>query len=154
MMDVRETVLAELGRIEPRLLEFALQAPSGSIDVCEQVFESPVPAGVRANAVLLACILEPDRGLTLARRAAAEPAALLRIASLRALESLSSDQVRGNAVDILSAALTDHDGGVRKYALRVFRIHKADSLMPLVKQVADSDRIGFLRDLATAAMKR
>lgn len=151
--DLRERVLNELHRIEPRLLAYAAIAPSGTVDVCEAVFHSQEDERVRANALYLTCALDQERGLKLAGAAIAMPESRLRIAAIRCLEQVETEML-SKATPVIELGLSDPYHGVRKFALRLIETRKITALSSQVLELENSDSYPHLRAIAKSIASR
>lgn len=147
-MTSTEQVFAELGRIEPRLMEFAASAPADTYEICAKVVAQHSSAQHRANAVILACLVAtPAAGTSIVGKALGDADPLVRIAAVRCFSTLPS-AAAANALSLVQTALTDADAGVRKFALKIVQQHGLTGLDVEIKAMVLNDPIPFLRDLA------
>lgn len=147
-MNSTEKILSELGRIEPRLLEFAVTAPPDTLEICGKVLADDKRPPFRANAVTLACLVSPKDGVEFIRRGLEDEDDLVRIAAVRCFDVFSNSEAK-EAAQLLRLALSDSAPGVRKYALRAIQQHSINTLDPEVRLLEKIDPVPFIRTLAS-----
>lgn len=147
-MNSIQQVLAELGRIEPRLVQFAAVAPADTFDICAEVLATHASELERANAIMLACLVDSSRGLGLIEKGLKDASDLVRIAATRSLEIIPSAEIKLRT-SIVRMALLDSDAGVRKFALRVVKQHAISELRPEIERMRQHDPAPYVQKMAT-----
>lgn len=141
-------VLAELGRIEPRLAEYAASAPADTYDICAKVLAEDSSALRRANAVILACLVAPPvAGAALVEQALQDSDYLVRLSAVRCFATFPTFEA-AKGQPLLRSALADADPGVRKYALKMVQQHNLTGLAAEIESIRRTDPVPFLRELA------
>ena len=137
-----QQILDELSRIEPRLDQFALVAPSDTVAFCQQVLTSDALPYIRANAIFLATLTaSAPKAAELVQLGLADEKFAVRVAASRAI-FLVAQRNSDFAVPLLRIALAIQDNGVRKFALKALKFVRdaptRTQLLNLASEGADS----------------
>lgn len=151
-MSTKDDVIQQLDRIEPRLDDFAHSAPPDTIAICAEIISQDTNPLRRANAAILAALVNPQLSLDVLDKVLRDSESIVRIAGARALGLLATS-VLSSRLDLVEKSLTDSDAGVRKYAISAVRVHRLTSLRSIMESMIQKDPLPFIRSFAADAIK-